>query len=75
MVLKRCFVLMCFLFVPVEITCWIHRYHPYPYYAPAKKQIFGTVDGFDRLGYQHERRFGIPFMTREVDFIFPSVSK
>lgn len=72
--LKLSFALMCVLFA-AGAYCWIHRYHPYPYYPPARKQIYGTVDGFDRLGYQHERRFGIPLMTRDLDIIFPSVRK
>lgn len=54
-------------------NCWISRYHPYPYYPPARKQIFGTVDGFERIGYQHGRRWGFPFFTREELIIFPSV--
>lgn len=71
MVLKCSVFVVCFLFLAC-VNCWIHRYHPYPYYPPARKQIYGTVDGFDRLGYQHETRWGFPLFTREADIIFPS---
>lgn len=55
------------------VNCFLSRYHPYPYYPPSKRQIYGTVEDFERIGYQHERRFGFPFFTREGLIIFPSV--
>lgn len=54
-------------------NCFLSRYHPYPYYPPAKRQIFGNVEGAERIGCQYERRWGFPFFTREALIIFPSV--
>lgn len=68
----QCVLFGVILFVACA-NCWISRYHPYPYYPPAKRQIYGTVDGFERIGYRHERRYGFPFFTREGEVIFPSV--
>lgn len=56
------------------VYCLIgNRYRPYPYYPPSKRQIYGNIEGVERIGYQHERRWGFPFFTREALIIFPSV--
>lgn len=55
-----------------SINCFIRRYNPYPYFPPSKRQIFGDLTS-DRIGYQHETRFGFPFFTREAIIVFPSV--
>lgn len=49
------------------------RYHVYPYYPPSKRQVYGDIEGAERIGFQRERRWGFPFFTREALIIFPSV--
>lgn len=53
--------------------CFQRDTYPYPYYPPSKRQIFGETEG-ERIGYQHETRWGFPFFRREALFVFPSVS-
>lgn len=65
-----------FILIIAILSCaygFMSRYHPYPYYPPAKRQIYGNIEDAERIGYQHERRYGIPFFTREALIIFPSV--
>lgn len=45
---------------------------PYPYYPPHKRQVFGETSLYE-IGKQEERRWGFPFITRTVNFPFPSV--
>ncbi|XP_031620591.1 uncharacterized protein LOC116339082 [Contarinia nasturtii] len=54
------------------VNSFISRYHTYPYYPPAKRQIYGNVEDAERIGFQRERRWGFPFFTREALIIFPS---
>lgn len=56
-----------------SIDGFIKKFHPYPYYEPSRRQIFGELTT-NRIGYQHETRFGFPFFTREALISFPSVS-
>lgn len=66
-----------FIFVAVLFLHFVDsfstRNHRYPYYPPSKRQLFGDISS-DRIGYQHVRRYGFPFMTREDFVVFPSVS-
>lgn len=68
----RVFLLVLFV---TCVNCFLSRYHPYPYYPPSKRQIYGTIEDSERIGYQHGHRFGFPFFKREELIIFPSVRK
>lgn len=72
--LKVISVVFAVLWMANSIDGFLHRFNPYPYYEPYRRQIFGDMTT-NRIGYQHEKRFGIPFISREALISFPSVSE
>lgn len=73
MACKSVWIALAVLLSVHSIDGFLHRFNPYPYYEPSRRQIFGDMTT-SRIGYQHETRFGIPFLRREVLISFPSVS-
>lgn len=60
----------------ILMICIFHMHtalRPYPYYPPSKQQLFGEITT-NEIGKQHEIRWAVPLVTREVIFAFPSVS-
>lgn len=45
---------------------------PYPYYEPARKQLFG--EQLYEIGKQQQTKWAFPFIRRNAMFCFPSVS-
>lgn len=68
---KFVFIFVVILFVHL-VDSFSTRNHRYPYYPPSKRQLFGEISS-NRIGYQHEHRYGFPFFTREAFIVFPSV--
>lgn len=71
--MEKCvFIFVAALFFVHLVDSFSTRNHRYPYYPPSKQQLFGEITS-ERIGYQHEYRYGIPFFTREAFIVFPSV--
>lgn len=70
--IRNCILSIFLFFIFIEHYYVISYVLPYPYYEPARKQLFG--EQMYEIGKQTQTKWAFPFVTRNAMFCFPSVS-